>query len=87
MDVGLEDGALAIGLDGGVHLPFGLLHHLLDAGGVDAAVQDQLLQSQPGDLPADGVKAGDGDTSGVSSMTQVHPGQGLQGADVRPRGR
>ena len=82
VDVGLKDGALALGLDGGVHLPLGLLHHLLDAGGVDAAVQDQLLQGQPGDLPADGVKAGDGDGLRRVVDDQVHPGQGLQGADV-----
>ena len=31
---------------------------------MDAAVQDQLLQGQPGDLPADGVKAGDGEGMG-----------------------
>ena len=82
VDIGLEHGALALGLDGGVHLPLGLLHHLLDAGGVDAAVQDQLLQSQPGDLPADGVKAGDGDGLRRVVDDQIHPGQGLQGADV-----
>ena len=82
VDIGLKDRALPFGLDGGVHLPLGLLHHLLDAGGVDAAVQDQLLQGQPGDLPADGVKAGDGDGLRRVVDDEVHPGQGLQGADV-----
>ena len=59
VDVGLKDGPLALGLDDGVYLALGLLHHLLDAGGMNAAVQNQLLQGKPGDLAADGVKAGD----------------------------
>ena len=60
----------------------GLLHHLLDVGGMDAAVGDELLQSQPGDLPADGLEAGDGDGLRRVVDDQVHAGQGLQGADV-----
>ena len=82
VDVGLKDGALAFRLDGGVHLTLGLLHHLLNAGGVDAAVQNELLQSQPGDLPAHGVKAGDRNGLGGVVDDQVHAGQGLQRADV-----
>ena len=38
VDSGLDDGVLALGLDGRVDLAAGLLHHFLDAGGVDAAV-------------------------------------------------
>ena len=82
VDVGLEHGALALGADGGVHLPLGLLHHLLDAGGVDAAVQDELFQGQPGDLPAHRVKAGHGDGLGGVVDDEVHAGHGLQRADV-----
>ena len=82
VDIGLEHGALALGLDGGVHLPLGLLHHLLDAGGVDAAVQNELLQSQPGNLPADRVKAGDGDGLGRVVDDEIHAGQRFQGPDV-----
>ena len=82
VDVGLKHGALALGLDGGVHLPLGLFHHLLDAGGVDAAVLDELFQGQPGDLPAHRVKAGDGDGLRGVVDDQIHAGHGLQGADV-----
>ena len=82
MYVGLEDGALALGLDGRVHLPLGLLHHLLNAGGVDTAVQNKLLQGQTGNLPADRVKAGDGDGLRRVVDDEVHAGQGLQRADV-----
>ena len=44
-----------------VHLPLGLLHHFLNAGGVDAPVLNELLQGNPGNFPADRVEAGDGD--------------------------
>ena len=81
-DVGLQHGAFALGLDGGVHLALGHFHHFLDAGGVDAAVQDELFQGQAGDLPADGVEAGDGDGLRGVVDDEVHAGEGLQGADV-----
>ena len=81
-DAGLQRGALALALDDGVHLPAGLLHHLLDVGGVDAAVGDELLQSHPRHLPADGLKAGDGNGLRRVVDDQVHAGEGLDGADV-----
>ena len=40
-----------------VHLLAGLLHHLLDTGRVDAAIDNQLGQRDPGDLAPDGVEA------------------------------
>ena len=49
---------------------------------MDAAVQNELLQSQPGDLPAHGIKAGDRNGLGGIVDNQVHAGQGLQRADV-----
>ncbi len=48
-DAGLQHGALALGLDDGVHLAAGLVHHLLNVGGMDAAVGDELFQRQAGD--------------------------------------
>lgn len=82
VDIGLEHGALALGLNGGVHLPLGLLHHLLDAGGMDAAVLDELLQGDAGDFPAHRVEAGDGDGLRRVVDDQIHAGHGLQRADV-----
>ena len=82
MDVGLKHGPLALGADDSVHLPLGLLHHLLNAGGVDAPVQDELFQGQPGDLPAHRVEAGHGDGLGGVVDDEVHPRHRLQGADV-----
>ena len=82
MDIGLKDSTFAFSLDGSIYLTLSLLHHLLDTGRVDAAVQDQLLQRQPGDLPADRVKAGYCDSLRRVVDDQVHPGQGLQGADI-----
>ena len=49
---------------------------------MDAAVGNELFQSQPGDLPPDGLEAGDGDGLRRVIDDQVRPGQGLQGADV-----
>ena len=82
VDAGLEDGAFALLLDDGLHLPLGLFHRLLDAGGVDAAVGDKLFQGQAGNLPADGVKAGQGDGFGRVIDDQVHAGERLQRADI-----
>ena len=81
-ELGVQHGALALGLDGGVHLPLGDFHHLLNAGGVDSAVQDELFQGQPGDLPANWIEAGDGDGLRGVVDDEVHAGEGLQGADI-----
>ena len=81
-DAALEHGALALGLDGGLHLTAGLLHHFLDMGGMDTAVSDQLFQCQPGDLPADRLEAGDGDGLRCIVDDEIHTGQSLDGTDV-----
>ena len=51
-------------------------------GGVDAAVGDELLQRQTGDLPADGLEAGDGDGLRRVVDDEVNAGQRLDGADI-----
>ena len=55
---GLEHRALALGLDDGVHLAAGLLDHLLDVGGMDASVGDQLFKRKTRDLAAHRLEAG-----------------------------
>ena len=82
VDVGLQHGALALGPDDLLHLPFRLLHHLLDAGGVDTAVGDQALQGDAGDFPADGVVAGDGDGLRRVVDDEFRSGEGFQSANV-----
>ena len=81
-DAALEHGAPSLGLDGGLHLTAGLLHHFLDMGGMDTAVSDQLFQCQPGDLPADRLEAGDGDGLRCIVDDEIHTGQSLDGTDV-----
>ena len=81
-DAGLQSGALALALDNGVHLTAGLLHHLLNVGGVDAAVGNELLQGYPGHLTADGLKAGDGNGLRGIVDNKIHTGESLDGADV-----
>ncbi len=78
----LVAGPLALLPDGTVHFLAGLLHHVLDAGGVDAAVHNELFQGQTGHLPADRVEGGHGDGLRRIVNDQIHPGDGLQGADI-----
>ncbi len=57
VDAEVDDGALT-GLDDLLfHLFLHLVNHLFDTCGVDAAVGDQLLERQAGDLTADRVEA------------------------------
>ena len=67
-----------------LHLLLGLLDDLLDPGGVDAAVLDQLLQRDLGDLAADAVEAGDDHHAGRVVDDHVDAGGLLEGADVPP---
>ena len=57
VDVRLENGALALGLDGGVDLLLGLGDHFLDAGGVNAAVLNELFERDARDFAPHGVEA------------------------------
>ena len=79
---GFVAGAFTLFPDGAVNLLAGLLHHVLNAGGVNPPVRNELFQRQPGDLPADGIKAGDGDGFRRVVDNQVNAGNGFQGADV-----
>ena len=49
---------------------------------MNTSVHNELLQCQPGNLPADGVKAGNGDGFGGIVDDQIDAGNGLQCADV-----
>ena len=70
----LADLLLELGLD--------VLDDLLDAGRVDAAVQDEPLDGQAGDLAADGVEARQDDRLGRVVDDDVDAGGHLQGPDV-----
>ena len=82
VDVGLKHGAFAFGLDGGVDFLLRLGDHLFDAGGVNAAVLNELLQRETGNFPPHRVKAGDGDGLGRVVDDQIAAGQGFDAADV-----
>ena len=82
VQVGLKDGLFAGLADLVVHFLAGLLHHLLDAGGVDAAVGDQLLQGDAGDLAAHRIEGGDDHGLGGVVDDEIHARGGLQRADV-----
>ena len=61
VDIGLEHGAFAFGLNGGVDFLLGFGDHFFNAGGVNAAILDELLQRETGNLPAHRIETRDGD--------------------------
>ena len=82
VNAGLIAGAFALFADSTVNFLARLFHHVLNAGGMNAAVHNELLQRQPGNLPANGVEAGNGDGFGGIVDDQIDAGNGLQCADV-----
>ena len=82
VDAGLKGGAFALDLDGVVDLTAGLFDHVFDAGGMDAAVGDELFERQPRDLAADRVERGDGNGLRRVVDDEVDAGDGLKRADV-----
>ena len=72
----LEDLLLELRLD--------LLDDLLDARRMDAAVDDQPLEGDPGHLAAERIEAGEDDRLGGVVDDQVDPRRHLEGADVAP---
>ena len=67
-----------------LHLLLGFLDDLLDPGGVNPAVLDQLLQRDLGDLAANAVEAGHDDHSGRVVDDHIHAGRLLECPDVPP---
>ena len=82
VDTEVDRGALADLDDLLLDLFLDLGHHLLDAGGVDAAVGDQLVQGQTGDLAAHGVESRKDNRLGGVVDDDLDARRGLQSADV-----
>ena len=81
-DTRLQHGTLTLGADDGIHLAACLLHHLLNVGGMDTTVGNELLQRHAGDLAADGLKAGHGNGLGGIVDNEIGTGSRFDGADV-----
>src|SRR5919204_2654527 len=81
-DPSLEHCLLALFTDSGLDVASCLGHHLLDAGRVNPAVDEQMVEGDPGDFPANRVEAAQDD--GLRSVVddEVHAGGVLQGPDV-----
>ena len=60
-----------------------LVHHFLDAGGVNAAICDELVQAEAGDFTAHRVEAAQDDGFGGVVHNELHAGRRFQRADVR----
>ena len=83
-DAHFEHGVLARGFDLLIDLFGDLFHRLLDAGGVDAAVRNEALEREAGDLPSDGIEARKDDDFGRIVDDEFDAGRVLDGADVAP---
>ena len=82
MDAQVDAGALS-GLEYlVVELLADLGDHLLDAGGMDAPVDDELVQREPGHLPADGVEGREQDGVGGVVHDYLDSGGRLEGPNV-----
>src|SRR5919201_1284188 len=81
-DPGLEHCLLTFFADSSLDVASRLGHHLLDAGRVNPAVDEQMVEGDPGDFPANRVEAAQDD--GLRSVVddEVHSGGVLQGPDV-----
>ena len=82
VDAKLHHGALALPLHLQLKVVAALLHRLLNAGGVDAAITDQALQRHAGNLAAGLVKGGQGDGLRGIIDDKIHAGGSFQRADV-----
>ena len=78
----LHDRLLAGALDGLVHFLGNGRDDLLNAGGMDAAIQDEPFHGLAGDLAAHGIKTGKDDRAGGVVNEHRHAGGGLEGANV-----
>ena len=82
VDAKLHHGTLALPLHLQLKVVAALLHRLLNAGGVDAAITDQALQRHAGNLAAGLVKGGQGDGLRGIIDDKIHAGGSFQRADV-----
>jgi len=83
-DAHLLDGCLALLAQPVGDLGAALGHHLLDARGVDAAVDEEPLQGHLGDLPAHRVESGEDHRFGVSSTITSMPVAASRARMLRP---
>ena len=84
VDPGIEGGLFAHFAHLGIQFLFAFLDDVLDAGGMDAAILDQTLQSHFGHLTAQRAVGGQNDGLRRIVDDEVHTGRGFQSADVAP---
>ena len=82
VDTGIEGGLLAGLAHALLNQVCGLVIHLLDAGGVNTAVGNEVLKCNAGSLTADWVEARKHDGLGGVVNHEVDTGHLLKGADV-----
>ena len=80
----LQDGGFSLLFDPLQDLLAGFGHDLFDAGRMNPAVDDELVQGYPRHLAADGVEAADDDRLGRVIDDEVDAGGLLEGTDVAP---
>ena len=82
VDAGIERGLGGSFLDLLVHVTLRLIEHLFDAGGMDAAIADEILHGDARDLATHGVMRGNGYAFGGVIDDEVRAGDLLERADV-----
>ena len=81
-DTDFEHGGFAVLLDLLIQFLAHLFHRLFDAGGMDAAVADQLFERKAGDFAADRIKSGEDDHFGRIVDDQFDTRRIFESADV-----
>ena len=82
MHARLEHRLFARLFDGGVDLASDLVHHFLYAGGMDASVGDEFLESETRHFAPYGIEAGQRDDVRGVVDDEIDARRGLEGADV-----
>ena len=82
VDTDLEGRALTRRLDLSLDLTASLVNGVLDTGGMDTSVGDELFKGKTCDLTANGVEAGNGDRLGGIVNDKINARKLLDGTDV-----
>lgn len=81
-DLGFLDGFFAVAADLLLDFRLGFGDEFFDAGGVDAAIGDELVEGDAGDFAADGIEGADDDDAGGIVDDDVDAGGFFEGADI-----
>ena len=82
MDTDLKGSSFARRLDLSLNLAARLINGVLDTGGVDTSVGNELFKGKSRDLTSDGIEAGNGDSLGGIVDDKINARELLDGTDI-----